>query len=94
MFLDEEKLEFKKDYVLEKLVEISKNKKKYICVVNYLKKVKNGYYKDIPDSFIGINDFSQNQKNLKKKKVQSLIQNLMMIMIWKIIDLMFLWLNY
>ena len=65
---EKEKLEFKKDYVLEKLVEISKNKKKYICGVNYLKKVKNGYYKDIPDSFIGINDFSENQKNLNALK--------------------------
>ena len=80
---EKEKLQMKKHYLIEKMVEVSKFKKKNISGINYLKKIQSGSYKNIPDSLIGINDFSESQKNISVlkdtqkylKKVHSTLSN-------------------
>ena len=73
----------KKHYLVEKMVEISKYKKKNFFGINYLKKIQSGSYKNIPDSLMGINDFSESQKTISVlkdtqkylKKVHSTLSN-------------------
>ncbi len=59
--IHKEKKTLKKKNIIDQLIEIKKSEKNS-HEINYYKRLKNGYIKNVPDSMIGINDFIENDK--------------------------------
>ena len=59
--IHKEKKTLKKKNIIDQLIEITKSEKNS-HEINYYKRLKNGYIKNVPESMIGINDFIENDK--------------------------------
>ena len=59
--IDREKKVLKKKNIIDQLIDVARSEK-ILHPINYYKKLKNGYIKNVPESMIGINDFIENDK--------------------------------